>query len=218
MTEMPSLNALLMPIMMICICAMNLIWNGRRADGRTTLDATRLQAALTEELYLLAKLYRTNLELLDRAEVRLLSTRIPMAIFRANVPRLTLLDEDVVRCLVAVHGNNEHVEMLIAERAKSIKNGQCTIYVFEKDDPCIAQFRAVFAEGSQLVEHAIAALEAKREVTRASFVGATTNVARLLGFTERKPDLPELMASQTKAAGLAAIDPAARHAAIEQAM
>jgi hypothetical protein len=108
--------------------------------------------------------------------------------------------------------------MLIAERAKSIKNGQCTIYVFEKDDPCIAQFRAVFAEGSQLVEHAIAALEAKREVTRASFVGATTNVARLLGFTERKPDLPELMASQTKAAGLAAIDPAARHAAIEQAM
>ena len=105
MTEMPSLNALLMPIMMICICAMNLIWNGRRTDGRTTLDATRLQAALTEELYLLAKLYRTNLELLDRAEVRLLSTRIPMAIFRANVPRLTLLDEDVVRCLVVHHSD-----------------------------------------------------------------------------------------------------------------
>ena len=32
-TEMPSLNALLMPIMMICICAMNLIWNGRRLEA-----------------------------------------------------------------------------------------------------------------------------------------------------------------------------------------
>jgi hypothetical protein len=213
-TELPSLNALLMPIMMIMICAMNLIWSGRRTESRFSLDATRLLAALTEELYLLAKLYRSNLELLDRAEVRLLSTRIPMAIFRANVPRLTLLDEETIRCLVAVHGNNEHVEMLIAERAKSIKNGQCTIYVFEKDDPSIEQFRSVFAEGSQLIDHAIGALEAKREASHASLA----NAARLLGFTTRKPDVAELMASQTRPAGLPAIEPAARAATIEQAL
>jgi hypothetical protein len=46
-TELPSLNAMLMPIMMIGICAMNLIWNGRRADGRFSLDAGRLRTALT---------------------------------------------------------------------------------------------------------------------------------------------------------------------------
>jgi hypothetical protein len=206
MTELPSINALLMPIMMICICAMNLIWNGRRADGRTTLDAIRLQAALTEELYLLAKLYRTNLELLDRAEVRLLSTRIPMAIFRANVPRLTLLDEDTIRCLVSIHGNNEHVEMLVSEHAKSIKNGQCTVYIFEKDDPSIAQFRAMFAEGSQLIDHAIQTLEARRDASRATF----TNAATLLGFAERRLDAAELVAPQAR--------PAARHAAIEQVL
>ena len=66
--------------------------------------------------------------------------------------------------------------------------------------------------------HRDGALEAKRDVSRASFAGATANIARQLGFTERKPDVAELMASQTKAAGLAAIDPAARHAAIEQAL
>ena len=214
MTEMPSLNTLLMPLMMICICAMNLIWNGRRADGRTTLDAARLQAALAEELYLLAKLYRSNLELLDRPEVRLLSTRIPMAVFRANVPRLTLLDEDIIRCLVAVHGNNEHVEMLVAERAKSIKNGQCTIYVFEKDDPSIKPFRAVFQQGSQLIDHAIEALETRRGGSTPGFARATTGVARLLGFTAPKGDVAELMASQARPA----IDPAGRTRAVEQAL
>ena len=70
MTEIPSINAVLMPIMML-ICAMNLFWNGRRTEGRSSLDAARLQAALTEELYLLARLYRSNLDRLDRAEVRL---------------------------------------------------------------------------------------------------------------------------------------------------
>jgi hypothetical protein len=144
-----------------------------------------------------------------------------MGIFRANVPRLTVLDEDTIRCLVAIHGNNEHVEMLIAERAKSIKHGPCTIYVFEKDDPSIEQFRSVFTEGAELVDHAIEALEAKREASQAKFAGTAAGaatVARLLGFTERKPDVTELTAAQTRAAVLPAIDAAARAAAMEQAI
>ncbi len=217
MSEMPSLNALLMPIMMICICAMNLFWNGRRTEGRLSVDAARLQAALTEELYLLARLYRSNLALLDHAEVRLLSTRVPLAIFRANVPRLTMLDEDAIRCLVSVHANNEHIEMMVAERAKSLKNGPCTIYVFEKDDPSIELFRSLFHDGASLVDRAIEALEIRR-LSAAGFAGTT---ARLLGFTapkanvkaDAKPDAAELMAPRAKSAGL----PDARAAAVEAA-
>jgi hypothetical protein len=205
MTEMPSINAILMPIMMLLICAMNLFWSSRRTDGRFSIDAARLQAALTEELYLLARLYRSNLDLLDRPEVRLLSTRVPLAIFRANVPRLTLLEEEAIRCLVAVHANNEHIEMMVAERAKSIKNGQCTIYVFEKDEPSLELFRALFADGAALVDRAIEALEARR-ASSANFAGAT---ARLLGFTAPKSDA-ELTAPPTRPARLpaTAVEPA----------
>lgn len=210
MTEMPSINAILMPIMMVLICAMNLFWNGRRTEGRTSLDAARLQAALTEELYLLARLYRANLDLLDRAEVRLMSTRVPLSIFRANLPRLTLLEEEAIRCLVAVHANNEHIEMMVAERAKSIKNGQCTIYVFEKDEPSVELFRALLQDGAALVGRAIEALEARR-ASSASFAGAT---ARLLGFTAPKPDVAELTASP---AGPANLPAAVRTAAVEPA-
>src|SRR3974390_1947428 len=119
-TLLPSLG---IPIMMIMICALNLIVTHRRTENRFLLDGRRLQAALIEELHLLAKLYKSNLELLDRQEVRLISTRTPLAIFRGNIGRITLLDEDTVRRLVSVHANNEHIEMLVAERAKSIKNG-----------------------------------------------------------------------------------------------
>jgi hypothetical protein len=211
MTEMPSINAILMPIMMVLICAMNLFWSSRRTEGRFSIDAARLQAALTEELYLLGRLYRSNLDLLDRAEVRLLSTRVPLAIFRANVPRLTLLEEEAIRCLVAVHANNEHIEMMVAERAKSIKNGQCTIYVFEKDEPSLELFRALFQDGAALVERAIEALEA-RGASSASFAGTT---ARLLGFTAPKSAAAELAASPARPASLPA---SVRTATVEPAL
>jgi hypothetical protein len=103
---------------------------------------------------------------------------VPLAIFRANEPRLTLLEQDAIRCLVAVHANNEHIEMMAAERAKTIKNGQCTIYVFEKDNPSVELFRALFQDGSSLVDRAIGALEVRR-ASNASFAATT---ARLLGF------------------------------------
>jgi hypothetical protein len=154
------LQSFAMPIMMIMICVMNLIVTHRRAENRLSLDGRRLQAALVEELHLLAKLYRANLELLDRQEVRLISTRMPLAIFRGNIGRITLLDENAVRRLVAVHANNEHIEMMVAERAKSIKNGQCTVYVFEKDEQSFANFRNLFAEGLSAVESAVRYLAA----------------------------------------------------------
>lgn len=218
MSEFPSLNALLMPIMMICICALNLIWSGRRTESRSSLDGARLLAALTEELYLLSKLYRSNLEFLDRAEVRLLSTRVPLAIFRANVPRLTLLDEDTVRCVVAVHANNEHVEMMVAERAKSIKNGPSTVYVFDTCEPSIEDFRALFEEGLSLVDHAIETLEAKREVPEKRWLRATANAAGLLGFSAPKPNVAELIAPETPSIAPSASESETRVIAIERAL
>jgi hypothetical protein len=147
-------------MIMLVVCAMNLIWAHRRAEGRSQLDGRRLQAALTEELSLLADLYRSNLDLLDKTDVRLLSTRMPMAVYRANLGRLNLIEENLVRRLVAVHAKNEHLEMLVAERAKMIKAGQCTVYVFEKDDPSLDDLRARFTMGIQHIEAAIETLEA----------------------------------------------------------
>jgi hypothetical protein len=70
--------------------------------------------------------------------------------------------------------------MMVAERAKSIKNGQCTIYVFEKDEPSVELFRALFLDGSSLVDRAIEALET-RCVSSASLASATGETAGLHG-------------------------------------
>jgi hypothetical protein len=157
------LQFLVIPTMMIFICAMNLIVTHRRAENRFALDGKRLEAALIEELRLLVRLYRSNLYLLDQQELRLISTRIPLAVFRANVGRITLLDEESIRQVVAVHANNEHIEMMVAERAKSIKNGQCTVYVFDKAEGCpIENFRELFQRGLAMVETVVQHLEAKR--------------------------------------------------------
>jgi hypothetical protein len=157
------LQFLIIPMMMIFICAMNLIVTHRRAENRLALDGKRLEAALIEELRLLVRLYRSNLYLLDQQELRLISTRIPLAVFRANVGRITLLDEDSIRQVVAVHANNEHIEMMVAERAKSIKNGQCTIYVFDKGDNfAVDSFRDLFNQALVSIESIIQDLEAKK--------------------------------------------------------
>jgi len=182
-----------MPVMMIFICAMNLVVTHRRAEQRFSLDGRRLETALVEELRLLARLYKSNLYLLDQQETRLISTRIPLAIFRANVGRITLLEEDSIRQLVAVHANNEHIEMMVAERAKSIKSGQCTVYVFDQSDKAaIEEFRALFAQALATVESLVADFEATRAAANrplAAFAsGEKTTllgvIGRSLGFAD----------------------------------
>lgn len=172
-----------MPIMMIVICAMNLIVTHRRVENRTSLDGQRLEAALIEELRLLARLYRSNLYLLDQQDVRLISTRIPLVIFRANVGRITLLDETAIKQLVAVHANNEHIEMMVAERAKSIKGGQCTVYVFDGSDHCaVENFKELFGQALASVESVIDDLESKKALSdSASPAWASRQKTTLLG-------------------------------------
>jgi hypothetical protein len=164
MTEAASiLQFSAMPLMMIFICAVNLVVTHRRAENRVSLDGARLEAALVEELRLLARLYRSNLFLLEQQDIRLVSTRIPLVVFRANVGRITLLDEASIRQMVAVHANNEHIEMMVAEHAKSIKNGQCTVYVFDKGDSCaLDTFGKLFSQALASVEGVIQDIEARR--------------------------------------------------------
>jgi len=187
------LQFLIMPVMMIFICAMNLIVTHRRAESRFTLDGRRLAVALVEELRLLARLYKSNLYLLEHQELRLISTRIPLAIFRANVGRITLLDEELIRRIVAVHANNEHIEMMVAERAKSIKNGQCTIYVFEKgDDFAVESFKELFSQALAALETVVGDLETEKataDLPQASWAegekGALLgSIGRSLGFAD----------------------------------
>jgi hypothetical protein len=184
---------LVIPSMMMFICATNLIVTHRRAENRFSLDGKRLEAALVEELRLLAKLYRSNLGLLEQQEVRLLSTRIPLAVFRGNVGRITLLDEDSIRKLVAVHGNNEHIEMTVAERAKSIKNGQCSVYVFDEAEGCpVENFRELFGRGLAMVETVVQHLEARKaedDVPRPVWVSdqkqtLVRQISKSLGFAD----------------------------------
>jgi hypothetical protein len=194
MTEAASmLQFWAMPLMMIFICALNLVVTHRRAENRSSLDGTRLEAALVEELRLLARLYQSNLVLLEQEEMRLVSTRIPLAVFRANVGRITLLDEVSIKQMVAVYANNEHIEMMVAERAKSIKNGQCTIYVFDKgDNSAVDTFRELFSQALASVESVIQNIEARRassglSVAMRAFCDKTMlvgNVGRSPGFTD----------------------------------
>ena len=80
--------------------------------------------------------------------------------------------------------------------------------MFEKDDPSVELFRALFQDGSSLVDRAIGALEFRR-ASNASFAGTT---ARLLGFAAPQPDVAELMAASANSAKL----PAAAHNATAQ--
>jgi hypothetical protein len=194
MTEAASiLQFLAMPLMMIFICAMNLIVTHRRTESRVALDGRRLQAALVEELRLLARLYRSNLFLLEQQEMRLISTRTPLTIFRANVGRITLLDEQVITQLVGLHANNEHLELMVAERAKSIKGGQCTIYMFDKADiGAVETFRDLFSQALASVETVVEDLEARSAAAElpapasASGHGNTLvgTIGRSLGFAD----------------------------------
>jgi hypothetical protein len=194
MTEAASiLQFSAMPLMMIFICALNLVVTHRRAENRFSLDGARLEVALVEELRLLTRLYRSNLFLMEQQEMRLVSTRIPLAVFRANLGRITLLDEASIRQIVAVHANNEHIEMMVAERAKSIKNGQCTIYVFDKGDDCaVDTFRELFSQAVASVEGVIQDIEARKASSglpaaapaygdKATLVGS---IGRSLGFAD----------------------------------
>ena len=194
MTEAASiLQFSAMPLMMIFICAVNLVVTHRRVENRFSMDGTRLEAALLEELRLLARLYRSNLFLLEQQEMRLVSTRIPLAVFRANVGRITLLDEVSIRQMVAVHANNEHIEMMVAERAKSIKGGQCTVYVFDKGDNCaVDTFRELFSQALASVDSVIGDIETRRAssaggpVATPAFGDKTLvgSIGRSLGFAD----------------------------------
>lgn len=187
------LQFLAMPLMMICICATNLIVTHRRAENRFALDGQRLEVALVEELRLLMRLYRSNLYLLEQQEFRLISTRIPLAVFRTNVGRITLLDDDVIRQVVAIHANNEHIEMMVAERAKSIKGGQATVYVFDNSDKqAIENFRDLFGQALASVESVIQDLEARRDASQTSSSALQldeggkllASIGKSLGFAE----------------------------------
>ena len=191
MTELGAfLLSLAMPLMMVLICAVNLFVTHRRSESRLSLDGKRLETALVEELRLLARLYRSNLKLLENEELRLISTRMPLAVFRGNVGRITLLEEESIRRVIAVHGNNEHIEMMVSERAKSIKNGQCTVYIFEKGEHSFVHFRELFMESLELVKNAIVSLEGKRpasELASPSWESNSTvigNIGRSLGFVD----------------------------------
>ncbi len=180
-------------MLLILIWAMNLIVTHLRVGNRLPLDGKRLEAALVEQLRLFARLCRSNLYLLEQQVIRLISTRILAAVFRANVGRVALLDEASVRHLIALHAYNEHIEMMVAERAKSIKSGRCTICVFDKSDNCVVEtFRDLFNQAFASFERVIQDFEARKVTSdQPAATWASGERGTLLGSIDRSLDFAD---------------------------
>src|SRR4051812_35769383 len=106
--------------MMLGMVAINHAIMIYRAEGRLALEADRLRAALASELQMLADIYRTNIELINRKANYLLSARSPVLVYRHNLGKMTsLFDAALLERLVAHFAQNEIIEAVLAAHAQS---------------------------------------------------------------------------------------------------
>jgi hypothetical protein len=127
-------HEMITPVMMLCVFMLNARTSYRRLDVRTAQETERLQQVLIEELRALAELYAANIDLLDRHEQILMAPRAPMVVYRANIARLHTIDPGLVADLIAIHNKNEQIEMLLSAKAKTVRGGSATVFLFDTMD------------------------------------------------------------------------------------
>ena len=132
--------------MMLCVFMLNARTSFRRMDVKSGQEAERLQQVLIEELRALSELYTANIDLLDRHEQILMAPRAPMVVYRANIARLHTIDPGLVADLIAIHNKNEQIEMLISAKAKTVRGGSATVFLFDTMDPKIQPMLEDFSE------------------------------------------------------------------------
>jgi hypothetical protein len=139
-------HEIITPAMMLCVFMLNARTSYRRLDVRTAQEAERLQQVLIEELRALSELYTANIDLLGRHEQILMAPRAPMVVYRANIARLHTIDPGLVADLIAIHARNEQIEMLMSARAKTVRGGSATVFLFDTMDPKFQPMLRDFAE------------------------------------------------------------------------
>jgi hypothetical protein len=139
-------HEMITPVMMLCVFMLNARVSYRRLDIRTAQETERLQQVLIEELRALSELYAANIDLLDRHEQILMAPRAPMVVYRANIARLHSIDPDLVADLIAIHNKNEQIEMLLSAKAKTVRGGSATVFLFDAMDPKFQPMLEDFAE------------------------------------------------------------------------
>jgi len=139
-------HEMITPVMMLCVFMLNARTSFRRTDIKSGQEAERLQQVLIEELRALSQLYAANIDLLDRHEHILMAPRAPMVVYRANIVRLHTIDAGLVADLIAIHTKNEQIEMLMSAKAKTVRGGSATVFLFDTMDsmfrPMLEDFAA----------------------------------------------------------------------------
>jgi hypothetical protein len=98
----------------------SMILNHRRTEARNAIDAGRLRAALQVELAMLQAAYEDNLRLLESGHEVLPSSRQMITLYRANLGRIQLLNEEEIPAIVAAYGYNEVVESYLGATCKQV--------------------------------------------------------------------------------------------------
>jgi hypothetical protein len=172
-------------MVMLVIFGLNIALIHRRAERRSSDEASRFQAAVVAELRCLADMYQANLRLMRRGQPYLMSTRSALAVYRGNMGKLTLLERPAIECLVYVHSKNENIEIQLAARARSIKNGPAIVYCFEPNDPNFAELKRLYKEAWADVVRACATIAGEESVETA--VESLPGPAENSGAVERLP-------------------------------
>jgi hypothetical protein len=134
-------------LLMISIVVANHVVAGQRTDKKTAAEATRFSAALVAELHAILDLYNINLELIDKRSGYLLSSRTTIAIYKANLARLTtLLDGPAVAHVVGVFAQNERIESLVAAHS----NLKCNLtFQFSPKDINFDEWKGMYEQASR---------------------------------------------------------------------
>jgi hypothetical protein len=145
-------HEMITPIMMLCVFMLNARTSFRRMDVKSVQEAERLQQVLIEELRALSELYSANIDLLDHHEQILMAPRAPMVVYRANIARLHTIDPGLVADLIAIHNRNEQIEMLMSAKAKTVRGGSATVFLFDTMD---SKFQPMLEDFSEEITRCI---------------------------------------------------------------
>ena len=127
-------HEMITPVMMLCVFMLNARTSFRRMDVKSGQEAERLQQVLIEELRALSSFTPRISICLDRHEQILMAPRAPMVVYRANIARLHTIDPGLVADLIAIHNKNEQIEMLVSAKAKTVRGGSATVFLFDTMD------------------------------------------------------------------------------------
>jgi len=148
-------------LMMVGIALTNNMFNCQRVDRRTDQEAARLRAALSAELRALLDLHAGNLRLLECNSGYLLSSRSLLAIYKANLCRVTvLLDSDVIAKVVESFAQNERIESHLTAHAQPKGGSSYKIVPGEMD---VQELKQMYGHARRTIVAARQALDAGDE-------------------------------------------------------